>query len=86
MEYLVDNAVKFTPKGGKVVVTYKKRSATVSQFIVSDNGPGIPQEEREDLFKAFNASRDISDGDGLGLPICARRREDRRFADHRPRL
>jgi len=75
LEYLVDNAVKFTPKGGKVVVTYKKRSATVSQFIVSDNGPGIPQEEREDLFKAFNASRDISDGDGLGLPICARRAE-----------
>ena len=75
LEYLVDNAVKFTPKGGKVTLAYKKRSATVSQFIVSDSGPGIPHEEREDLFKAFNASRDISDGDGLGLPICALRAE-----------
>lgn len=27
------------------------------------------------LFKAFNASRDISEGDGLGLPICALRAE-----------
>ncbi|MDE5750210.1 MAG: HAMP domain-containing histidine kinase, partial [Duncaniella sp.] len=75
LEHLVDNATKFTPKGGKITVTYKKRSATVSQFIVADSGPGIPVEEREDLFKAFNASRDISDGDGLGLPICAKRAE-----------
>lgn len=75
LEHLVDNAVKFTPEGGRVTLSYRKRSATTSQFIVTDSGPGIPEEEREDLFKAFNASRDISEGDGLGLPICALRAE-----------
>ncbi len=73
LAYLLDNAVKFTPEGGKVVLAYRKRGANSHQFIVSDSGPGIPEEEREDLFKAFNSSHDISDGDGLGLPICALR-------------
>lgn len=75
LEHLLDNAVKFTPEGGKVTLTYRKRSATTSQFIVADNGPGIPDDEKETLFKAFNSSRDISEGDGLGLPICALRAE-----------
>ena len=42
---------------------------------LTDSGPGIPEDERETLFKAFNSSRDISEGDGLGLPICALRAE-----------
>ncbi|MCM1522322.1 MAG: HAMP domain-containing histidine kinase [Muribaculaceae bacterium] len=75
LEHLIDNAVKFTPEGGRITLSCKKRSATTSQFIVTDSGPGIPENERENLFKAFNASRDISDGDGLGLPICALRAE-----------
>lgn len=75
LEHLVDNAVKFTPEGGRIALSYRKRSATTSQFIVQDSGPGIPEDERENLFKAFNASRDISEGDGLGLPICALRAE-----------
>lgn len=73
LEHLLDNAAKFTPEGGKITLAYRKRGATTHQFIVTDTGSGIPAEEREDLFKAFNASRDISDGDGLGLPICALR-------------
>ncbi len=73
LEHLLDNAAKFTPEGGKITLAYRKRGATTHQFIVTDSGPGIPEEEREDLFKAFNASRDITDGDGLGLPICALR-------------
>lgn len=75
LEHLMDNAVKFTPEGGRITLACKKRSATTNQFIVTDSGPGIPEEERENLFKAFNASRDISEGDGLGLPICALRAE-----------
>ncbi len=73
LEHLLDNAVKFTPEGGKITLAYRKRGANSHQFIVSDSGPGIPEEAREDLFKAFNSSRDISEGDGLGLPICALR-------------
>lgn len=75
LEQLTENAVKFTPEGGRVTLTYKKRSATTCQFIVQDTGSGIPEDERETLFKAFNTSRDISEGDGLGLPICAMRAE-----------
>lgn len=75
LEHLVDNAVKFTPEGGRVTLTYKKRSATTSQFLVADSGPGIPESERENLFRPFNASHAISEGDGLGLPICALRAE-----------
>lgn len=75
LETLMDNAVKFTPEGGRVTLAFKKRSATTSQFIVTDSGPGIPESERETLFQAFNASRDISEGDNLGLPISALRAE-----------
>ncbi|MDE6766002.1 MAG: ATP-binding protein, partial [Duncaniella sp.] len=56
-----------------ITLAYRKRGANSHQFIVTDSGPGIPEEAREDLFKAFNSSRDISEGDGLGLPICALR-------------
>ncbi len=75
LEHLLENAAKFTPEGGKITLTYKKRGAKSHQFIVTDSGPGIPEDERETLFKAFNSSRDISEGDGLGLPICALRAE-----------
>ena len=42
------------------------------QFLVSDTGIGIPEENREDIFKPFLVIRDLTTGDGLGLPICKR--------------
>ena len=38
--------------------------------MVSDTGCGIPEEQRDDLFKPFLTVRDLTTGDGLGLPIC----------------
>jgi signal transduction histidine kinase len=38
--------------------------------MVSDTGEGIPEEKREDVFKPFLEIRDLTEGDGLGLPIC----------------
>jgi signal transduction histidine kinase len=38
--------------------------------MVSDTGCGIPEEKREDIFKPFLEIRDLTQGDGLGLPIC----------------
>lgn len=73
--HLLDNAAKYTPADGKITLSYKKRGAKVHQFIVSDSGPGIPKDQRETLFKAFSSTTDITQGDGLGLPICARRAE-----------
>jgi signal transduction histidine kinase len=37
---------------------------------VSDTGESIPEEKRDDIFKPFLEVRDLTTGDGLGLPIC----------------
>ena len=69
---LVDNAIKHGRKGGRVVldVTAKNGAATVS---VSDDGPGIPLNEHQHVFKRFyrlEQSRATS-GYGLGLSLVA---------------
>lgn len=75
LTHLLQNAAKYTPEGGKITLSYKKRGAKVNQFIVTDSGPGIPEADRETLFTAFSSQCDISEGDRLGLPICALRAE-----------
>ena len=73
--HLLMNAAKYTPENGRISLTYKKRGARVHQFIVADSGPGIPKNRRSTIFTAFSATDDLSQGDGLGLPICALRAE-----------
>ena len=68
--HLLQNAVEYTPEGGKITLDYKKRGQHTHQFLVSDTGEGIPEEKRDDLFKPFLEIRDLTQGDGLGLPIC----------------
>lgn len=65
---LVDNAIRYTPSGGRVTVTVKDRS-----LAVTDTGPGIPAAERERVFNRFHrlAGQD-KEGSGLGLSIVAR--------------
>ena len=75
LTHLLDNAARFTPEGGKITLAYRKRGAKSHQFIVTDSGPGIPEEERENLFTAFSKTCDLEDGDRLGLSICALRAE-----------
>ena len=68
--HLLENAAIFTPAGGRIKLEYKKRSAHTHQFLVTDTGCGIPEEKREGVFKPFLEIRDLTTGDGLGLPIC----------------
>ena len=68
--HLLHNAAEYTPEGGSIWLEYKKRGAHAHQFLVSDTGEGIPEEKREDVFKPFLEIRDLTTGDGLGLPIC----------------
>ena len=76
LTHLLDNAAKYTPEGGKITLSYRKRGANSHQFVVTDNGPGIPASEREGLFKPFDSAHDLNEGgDRLGLPICALRAE-----------
>jgi signal transduction histidine kinase len=69
---LVDNAIKFTPRGGLVTVTVK---ANLGGFLVrvSDNGPGIAPDERKQIFKRFYRAQNGRHvpGTGLGLSMAA---------------
>jgi PAS domain S-box-containing protein len=70
--HLVDNAVKFSPAGGTVVVAARRRDDTV-EFEVSDEGIGIPASEQDRIFRKFYRAdaalaRDAG-GTGLGLFI-----------------
>jgi PAS domain S-box-containing protein len=71
---LVENALKYSPDGGRVVVGVETLPSTV-RFFVSDEGMGIPEEELERIFDKFyrldpEMTRGIG-GTGLGLYICS---------------
>lgn len=68
--HLLNNAAEHTEKG-KITLEFKKRSAHTHQFILTDTGIGIPVEMRENLFKPFAEIRDLTKGNGLGLPACS---------------
>lgn len=71
LRHLLYNASLYTPADGKISLEYKKRGAHTQQFIVTDNGSGIPEEIRGTIFKPFTDVHDLTQGDGLGLPICS---------------
>ena len=68
--HLLKNAAEYTPEGGHIRLEFKKRSAHTQQFLITDTGCGIAEERREEVFKPFHEIKDLTAGDGLGLPIC----------------
>jgi signal transduction histidine kinase len=64
---LLSNAFRATPDGGRITLELAQRNGTV-HVAVEDNGPGIPAEARERLFRPFVSN--ISGGTGLGLAIA----------------
>lgn len=66
----VDNALYYTPAGGKIAITLKEDKNHV-YFMVKDNGLGVPKDEQKHLFTKFyrakNARSTRPDGTGLGL-------------------
>jgi len=70
LSHILDNAAMHTPEGGTICLEYKKRGPQSIQFLVSNTGEAIPEEKREDIFKPFREIRELTQGDGLGLPIC----------------
>ena len=71
---LIENAAKYSPDGGPIVVTIASVDHGV-RISVSDTGIGLPAESLESIFEPFNraenAIRDHLPGLGLGLYICA---------------
>ncbi len=69
---LLDNAMKYTPEGGKINVSILHRTAQKIQVSICDNGPGIPEENRDRIFEdRFRLERDEGkDGYGVGLSLC----------------
>jgi signal transduction histidine kinase len=69
---LVDNAIKFTPEGGRVDIRLN-RGEGESVVSVTDSGPGISEQEREAVLRRFYRSDKIRNtpGVGLGLSLVA---------------
>lgn len=65
---LLDNAIRYTPAGGKVTV---RLSGSVYPLIeVEDDGPGVPANERDRVFERFYRAPGVTEeGSGLGLAI-----------------
>jgi two-component system sensor histidine kinase TctE len=65
---LIDNAVKYTPQGGRVTV--RTRASEFAVIEVEDDGPGIPENESELVFERFyRVLGNEAPGSGLGLAI-----------------
>lgn len=71
---LLDNAIKYTPEGGKISVAGLHRTTQKVQFSIGDTGPGIPVENRDRIFENhFRLQRDeATEGYGIGLCLCQR--------------
>jgi signal transduction histidine kinase len=65
-----DNAIYYTPAGGKIIVELKETAKSI-EFTVKDSGIGVPKEQQQKLFTKFyradNARKARPDGTGLGL-------------------
>jgi CheY-like chemotaxis protein len=72
---LLGNAIRYTPKGGRVLLACRRRGQCL-RVEVRDNGIGIPLDKQQEIFREFvqlgNAERSRSKGLGLGLSIVQR--------------
>jgi signal transduction histidine kinase len=73
MQNLIDNALKFTPSGGKIEIKTIKSTDNNVEISVTDNGIGIPENDREQIFARYykaNNFTDLKNSTGLGLAIA----------------
>jgi len=70
---IIDNAIKYTPTGGAVMLRARRRSSGEIEFSVTDTGPGVPEADRDRVTERFvrlDNSRTEA-GSGLGLSLVA---------------
>jgi len=70
---LIDNAIKYTPDAGRIVISAVEKDGNEIEFSVCDNGMGIPKEDLPRIFERFyrvdKGRSQESGGTGLGLSI-----------------
>jgi len=76
---LLENAMKYSPKEGVIGCNLHQKNKTI-QFQVTDQGPGIPDDEKKRVFEKFyrigNETTRTTKGTGLGLYLCKKIVED----------
>jgi len=72
MTNLVDNAIRFSPRGGTVRVSAASRNGSV-RLEVADQGPGIPPDQRARVFERFHSLDEARSGGGPGLGLAISR-------------
>lgn len=89
---LLDNAVKYTPKGGTIILKAEKAGRKGFNIIIGDTGPGVPKSEHNKVTQRFyrlDSSR-TTPGSGLGLALVSAilqlHNMEMRFADNEPGL
>jgi PAS domain S-box-containing protein len=66
---LLDNALKFSPQGGRIEVALQRTTAEHLQMTVRDHGIGVPEEHRAHLFERFYQAHASTHRSGLGLGL-----------------
>ena len=69
---VIDNAIKFTPSGGVILIRLERFGAEQLRVSIADSGIGIPESERKQVFRRFyrgEPSRSEHKGHGLGLSL-----------------
>ncbi|MBU1091879.1 HAMP domain-containing histidine kinase [Patescibacteria group bacterium] len=70
---LMDNAIRYTPVGGKVTVSVEEREGFLG-VTIKDTGAGVPEDQKDRVFSKFfrgnNVVRMQTEGTGLGLYLC----------------
>jgi two-component system sensor histidine kinase QseC len=68
---LVDNAIRYTPKGGEVTICLSNIIANQLTVMIKDTGPGIPLKQQKQVFERFYRGDNHNiQGSGLGLSIA----------------
>jgi signal transduction histidine kinase len=76
LDNLIENAIRYSPSGTEIVVTASRANGQLGRprLAVADNGPGIPDDDRDRVFDRFyrgSTGRRTGSGTGLGLAIVA---------------
>jgi signal transduction histidine kinase len=66
---ILDNAVKYTPAGGAIMLRVRRRSSGEVEFSVTDTGPGVPEEDRPRVIERFVRLENSRSEPGAGLGL-----------------